>query len=315
MDRLVGLRGAGAAMQRLYASVARIAPSGAAVLIQGESGTGKELVAEAIHRLSPRALKPFICFDCGATPSTLIAAELFGHERGSFTGAEREHAGALARAHGGTFFLDEIGELPAAEQATLLGVLERRRFRRIGGQEERALDVRVLAATHRDLRADADAGRFRLDLYFRLAVVTVHVPALRERGEDIPGLVEHFLRELGHRGPVDEVIAPAQLARLLRHPWPGNVRELRNLVEATLLGEAPELDGHHEHAPSADWLDAVVGLPYKEARATVMQRFESRYLARLLARSEQNVSQAARLARMDRSYLLELLRRHALWPS
>jgi DNA-binding NtrC family response regulator len=316
---LVGLRGAAPVMQRLYASIERIARAGAAVLVTGESGTGKELVAQALHALGPRARAPFVTVDCGALPRSLIASELFGHERGAFTGAERQHVGAFERAHGGTLLLDEIGELPPEEQATLLGVLERRRFRRVGGGADVAVDVRVIVATHRDLRADADAGRFRLDLYFRLAVVTLRVPPLRERREDLPLLVAHFLAELGHAGPVEDVVPPELLARIFAHPWPGNVRELRNVVEATLLGESPALGQAEARAPaapvrSADVVHAVAELPYREARATVMHHFEVSYLTRLLERAGMNVSEASRLARMDRSYLIELLRRHALRP-
>jgi DNA-binding NtrC family response regulator len=324
-DRLVDLCGGSPSMLELYASIERLARGRAAVLVTGESGTGKELAAQALHALGPRAGGPFVTVDCGALPASLSTSELFGHERGSFTGAERQHLGAFERAQGGTLLLDEIGELPPELQATLLGVLERRRFRRVGGRDEIAMDVRVLAATHRDLRAAADAGTFRLDLYYRLAVVKVRMPPLRERREDIPRLVEHFLRQLGHAGPADDVVSPQLMAELIAHSWPGNVRELRNIVEALLLGERPALERSRSCAAGSspairigpeeverEVTEAVLDLPYRDARGAVTGAFEQRYLQRLLERTNGNVSQAARLARMDRSYLLELLARHGL---
>src|SRR5215470_14554505 len=243
-EALAGLRGRAPVMRRLLLSVERAAQSDAAVLLVGESGTGKEVIARALHDLGPRAKGPFVTVDCGALSPTLVASELFGHERGAFTGADRQHLGAFERAGGGTIFLDEIGELPAALQSNLLGVLERRRFRRLGGKQEISTDVRVVSATHRDLRAEVNSGTFRLDLYYRLAVVVMKVPPLRERADDVPLLVEHFLRECGHAGPVGELISPAAMHALMHHHWPGNVRELRNLIEATVaMGEAPPLDG------------------------------------------------------------------------
>jgi DNA-binding NtrC family response regulator len=252
-----------------------------------------------------------VTVDCGALSPTLVASELFGHERGAFTGADRQHVGAFERAEGGTLFLDEIGELPGALQATLLGVLERRRFRRLGGRADITVDVRIVSATHRDLRAEVNAGTFRLDLYYRLAVVVMRVPPLRERVDDIPLLVEHFLRESGHDGPVAELFSPAALRSLAEHHWPGNVRELRNLIEATLaMGEAPVLErtGQAVAGAAAD----PTTVPYKDARAAVLAEFERRYLSALLARAHGNVSLAAREARMDRSHLIDLLRRHQL---
>jgi DNA-binding NtrC family response regulator len=316
-QHLVDLCGAAPSMLTLYSSIERLAQGRAAALISGESGTGKELAAHALHTLGPRAGGPFVTVDCGALPPTLASSELFGHERGSFTGAERQHVGAFERAQGGTLLLDEIGELPPEQQATLLGVLERRRFRRVGGRDEIAMDVRVLAATHRDLRAAAEAGTFRLDLYYRLAVVKLHLPPLRERREDIPRLVEHFLRQLGHQGPVAQAVPTHMMAALVCHDWPGNVRELRNVVEALLLGEPPAFERARPMAAPPIELDpevqrAVLDLPYREARSSVTGAFEYQYLQRLLDRAQGNVSQAARLARMDRSYLLDLLARHGL---
>ena len=310
-DALAGLRGRAPGMRRLMSEVERAARSDVSVLVVGESGTGKELVARALHDLGRRADRPFVAVDCGALAPSLVASELFGHERGAFTGADHQHIGAFERASGGTLFLDEIGELPLALQANLLGALERRRIRRLGGRADLAIDVRAVSATHRDVRGDVNSGAFRLDLYYRLAVVTLRLPPLRERSDDIELLVEHFLRECGHDGPIDELISPATMRSLATHHWPGNVRELRNLIEATLaMGEPPALDP--TPIDPSDPIAAVLGLPYRAARDQLLQQFEARYLPALLARAEGNVSRAARTAQMNRSHLLELLQRHHL---
>ena len=312
-DRLDELRGRTAIMRRLMARIERVARAQVPALLIGESGTGKELVARAIHQMSERASGPFITVDCASLAPTLVASELFGHERGAFTGAHRQHVGAFERANGGSLFLDEIGELPAELQPQLLGALERRRFRRVGGRDEISVDVRVVCATNRDLRSEVNAGTFRMDLYYRIAVVVLQIPALRERSEDIPLLVEHFLREAGHDGKTKDIVPDDVLVSLASYRWPGNVRELRNWVEATLaMGEAPELSDLD--APgSADCIqDRVLGLPYKDAREAVLGDFEKRYLAQLIERSGDNVTQAARVAKMDRSYLIKLLQKHGL---
>jgi DNA-binding NtrC family response regulator len=307
---LAGLRGQSALMRRLMAQLQRAAGRDASVLLVGESGTGKELCARALHDLGPRRDKPFVTVDCGALSPTLVASELFGHEKGAFTGADRAHSGAFAQADGGTLFLDEIGELPPALQATMLGVLERGRFKPLGGRAEIAVDVRVVSATNRDLRAEVNAGSFRLDLYYRLAVVCLSVPPLRDHPEDVPLLVEHFLRECGHDGPVEELVAEPTLQSWLQHRWPGNVRELRNLVEATVaMGEPPSL-GESPSPTGGDPFAALLQLDYKQARARLLHDFEERYLTHLLARCDGNVSKAAREARMDRSHLIDLLQRH-----
>ncbi len=317
-EALGGLVGRTPAMRRLMARVGRAAQAGCSVLLIGESGTGKELIARALHSLGPRAKGPFVTVDCGALLPTLVASELFGHERGAFTGADRQHIGAFERANGGTLFLDEVGELPASLQATLLGVLERRRLRRLGGRADVEIDVRILCATHRDLRAEVNAGTFRLDLYYRIAVVVLHVPPLRERREDVPLLATHFLREAGYEGPVEDRISPSAMKALSDHRWPGNIRELRNVVEAALaMGETPEPDGGVDPARSAaagggDSIGRVMGLPYKEARDALLQEFEARYLKAVMDRTRGNVSKAAREAEVDRSHLQELLRRHNL---
>jgi DNA-binding NtrC family response regulator len=313
-ETLAGLRGQSPLMRRLMAQLQRAAGRDASVLLVGESGTGKELCARALHDLGPRRDKPFVTLDCGALSPTLIASELFGHEKGAFTGAERAHTGAFAQAHGGTLFLDEIGELPPSLQTTMLGVLERGRFKPLGGRAEIEVDVRVVSATNRDLRAEVNAGSFRLDLYYRLAVVCLSVPPLRDHPEDVPLLVEHFLRECGHDGAVEEVVDRPTLESWLSHRWPGNVRELRNLVEATLaMGEPPSLLDSPSPA-SGDPFSALLPLGYKQARAKLLHDFEERYLTSLLERCEGNVSKAAREARMDRSHLIDLLQRHGKKP-
>src|SRR5690606_605527 len=243
-DRFGDMVGTSVAMRALFARLERIAPSEASVLITGETGTGKELVAEAIHQHSPRASGPFVVVDCGSIPDKLIASELFGHERGSFTGAVSTYAGAFERANGGTVFLDEIGELPLELQPNLLGVLERRQVRRLGSSRGVPLDIRVVAATNRDLAAELNRGTFRSDLYYRPAVVQVRVPSLRERPEDIPVLARHFLELLGGSGRAPARLARETLESLRHHPFPGNVRELRNLIERSVVlaesGMSPE---------------------------------------------------------------------------
>lgn len=310
---LAGVIGRSAVMRRLMARVAKVAASDVSVLVSGESGTGKELVARALHDLGPRRAAPFVTVDCGALPPTLIGSELFGHERGAFTGADRMRVGAFEAANGGTLFLDELGELPPAVQATLLGALERRVVRRLGGRAELPIDVRVVSATHRDLRAEVNRGGFRLDLYYRLAVVSLEMPALRERPDDIPALVEHFLRDAGWDQPVASLISPAAMQALVRQHFAGNVRELRNLVEAAVaMGEPPAMGPAGAGAGGGGisrgaTLAADLGRPYKDARGEVLDQFEAQYLEALLERAGGNVSQAARLAQMTRSHLNELL--------
>ena len=317
-ERLGPLLGRSQAMRRLMAQVRRAAMTHVGVLMIGESGTGKELIARLLHDLGPRTGRPFVTVDCASLSPNLVASELFGHERGAFTGADRQHKGAFERADGGTLFLDEIGELPPELTPNLLGALERRRFRRVGGRDEIEVDVRVVAATHRDLRAEVNAGRFRLDLYYRLAVVRLAVPPLRERADDLPLLIEHFLREAGSPSTPEEVFGADALAQLAAHHWPGNVRELRNVVEATLaMGEAQLPEG--VAAAVEEWsedagidLTPLFALHYKEARASWLALFERCYLAHRLERTGGNVTAAAREAGMDRSHLFHLIRRHGL---
>ncbi len=307
LAELPGVIAESAAMKRVVATIAKLAPNMVSVLIEGETGTGKEVVASAIHASSPRAKAPFVVVDCGALPPTLIASELFGHERGAFTGAAQKHAGAFERAKGGTLFLDEIGELPLELQPALLGVLERRRFRRLGGERDLDADFRLLSATHRDLRADANSGRFRDDLYFRLAVSRIVIPPLRERPEDVAALARHFAEQVAGT-PNPAGLTEDLLAKLAGQHWRGNARELRNYIEnAIALGFEPE-----EAERTVAGADADEILPYKIARAGVVGSFEKEYLSRLIAACDGNVSAAARRAEMDRAYLLSLLRRHGL---
>jgi DNA-binding NtrC family response regulator len=303
-----GLITASPTMQEIGRTIERLAQSNVSVLIQGETGTGKELVARAIHEMSPRARQPFIVVDPGALPATLIASQLFGHERGAFTGAEKRQEGAFELAHGGSIFLDEIGELPLAVQPALLGVLERRSFRRLGGKEDIQVDVRVISATHRDLRAEANQGTFRADLYFRLAVARIEIPALRERPEDIDPLVAHFAAEI--TGAPGFLFSEATMSALRGHRWSGNVRELRNVVESALAMGSINLNGLAQPASPAPAAAAIP--PYRVARADALAAFERSYLRRLIETAGGNASAAARAANMDRPYLLSLLRRHGL---
>jgi len=231
-----GMVGRTPAMMEMFRKLQQVAPARSSVLILGESGTGKELVARAIHRLSPRARQTFLPVDCAAIPHEILEAELFGHEKGAFTGAQGRKPGKVEVAHGGTLFLDEIGELPLTLQAKLLRALETQRFMRVGGTEEVRVDVRVLAATNRDLGQMADAGDFRQDLFYRLAVVTLAVPPLRERRDDIPLIAAAFLERFARENDRPIPALTAEAAQVLkRAPWPGNVRELRNLMESIVI--------------------------------------------------------------------------------
>ena len=309
VPRSAELVGDSEAIREVARLVHKLARVDSSVLIQGETGVGKEVVARAIHEASPRRDKELVIVDCGSMPASLIASLLFGHERGAFTGADQRRAGAFERAEGGTVLLDEIGELPLDVQPALLGVLERRAFTRVGGSQAIDVDVRVLAATHRDLRAEVNAGRFRADLYYRLAVAKILIPPLRERPDDIEQLVAHFVQRLtgvAELGP----LAPA-IDQLRSHPWSGNVRELRNVVEAAVvMGELDLADGSARIPAAATPAGTVAA--YRDARASALHRFEAEYLRTLIDRSGGNASEAARLARMDRPYLLTLLRKHGL---
>ncbi len=318
-DSFFGLYGRSQQMRRLMAKTKRAAPTDLSILLRGETGTGKEVIARSIHRASKRSDGPFEVVDCASLTPTLVASELFGHEKGAFTGATNTHVGAFERAQNGTLFLDEIGELESNLQAALLGALERRTIRRVGGSQSIDVNVRVLAATHRDLRAEVNARSFREDLYYRLAVFRIEVPPLRHRPEDIPGLIQLFLRQSGCEEEPSKMVPPQTMERIMRHRWPGNVRELRNFVDVLFaLGEEPLLDDGPKtptEAPDGSSDDVFAGLfekNFSEARSLVLSRFEQQYLERLLSRSGSNLSQAARTAGINRRYLFELCRRHGL---
>ena len=223
-------------MQEAYKAIGRVADQTFPVLITGESGTGKELVARAIYQHGPRAKAPFLALNCAAIPENLLESELFGHEKGSFTGADRRRIGKFEQCSGGTLFLDEIGDMPPATQAKMLRVLQEQTFERVGGNETIRTDVRLIAATHRDLKAWSEEGKFRPDLYYRLGVFTIHLPPLRERGDDLPLLIRHFLRRFGRElGRDVREAAPEALERLRAYPWPGNIRELQSVLKQALL--------------------------------------------------------------------------------
>jgi len=306
-----GMVGGSVAMRAVFARLARAAASDATLLIEGETGTGKEVAAESVHASSARRAGPLVVVDCGAIPPDLLESELFGHERGAFTSAVSVRQGAFELAAGGTIFLDEIGELGPEVQPKLLRVLERREFKRVGGTRWAPVDVRVIAATNRSLRGEVNARRFRSDLYYRLAVLEVRLPPLRERPEDIPLLVEHVLGRLGlaDRPEAGALRGEACHADLARHPWPGNVRELRNYIERCLaLAERPPLGAD----PPGEGAEPDGALDFKAARESWHRDFEKRYLEELLARHGGNVSAAARSAGIDRKYLYRLLWRHGL---
>ena len=304
------LYGRSLAMRKLFAILERVAAHDTTVLIEGESGTGKELVAGEIVRRSSRAEKPFVVVDCGAISPSLVEAELFGHARGAFTGADRERAGAFEAAHGGTVFLDEIGELPLELQPKLLRALEAREIRRVGEVHPRKVDVRVVAATNRSLEKEVNLRRFREDLYYRLSVISVRVPPLRERVDDIELLVRMFLDLFGAT-EADGLFTPDVLAGLRAHAWPGNVRELKNVVERVVVfrdgSPAKGLGSRRGEA-----LDKPEFLPYREAKARAIDAFEKAYLGELLEWANGNLSRAARRAQMDRMNLHRLAQRFGL---
>ena len=229
------LIGVSKAMERIRELIEKVAPTDARVLITGESGVGKEVVARHIHMKSKRADGPFVSINCGALPSELIESELFGHEKGAFTSAVRQHIGSFERAHGGTLFLDEIGEMPPSAQVKLLRALEEKAIIRVGGEKKIPVDVRVISATNKDLKKEIDKGNFRLDLYHRINVVEIHIPPLRERPEDIPPLVEHFVEQLHSEGMPKKEFLPETIKVLQELPWYGNIRELKNAVERLLI--------------------------------------------------------------------------------
>src|SRR5687768_8796334 len=272
-------------MREIFGLVERIAPTDATVLIEGETGTGKDMIARTLHQLSPRNPHPFIVVDCGAVAGTLIESELFGHEKGAFTGAVAARQGAFELASGGTVFLDELGELSLDLQPKLLRVLEQRELRRVGGNKTIKVDLRVIAATRKDLRSEVEKGKFREDLYFRLNVVPITAPSLRERREDIPLLIDHLFGKLAPDSPP---LSDATRAALMAHDWPGNVRELRNVIERALaLGADPGMlvaplgpDGGSgaKGVQLRDALEFEPGLSFRDTKEKWNELFERRYL-------------------------------------
>ena len=336
-DRFGPLIGGSVPMRELFAQLARVAPTDSSVLLQGETGTGKELVARANHDASPRARQPFVIIDCASLPEPLLESELFGHVKGAFTGAATAHAGAIEAADQGTVFLDEIGELPLSMQPKLLRVLESRVVRRIGETSYRSVDVRFLCATHRDLGTMVNAGAFREDLYFRLAVIPLTLPPLRDRVADIPALVQQFLAKSGA-----DPFPSSVTAALATRPWLGNVRELRNFVERALaLGpkealamldafrplptsgesrvgrdsrptQAPLTVPSPTSTPGLSLPTISIDLPFKEARESWLEHLEREYLRALLARHGRNIAAAAQAAGIDRTYIYRLVRKHGI---
>jgi DNA-binding NtrC family response regulator len=323
-------------MRETFALLGRVAPTHVTVLVEGDSGTGKELVAEALHQESPRQGGPFVVFDCSAVPRELIESELFGHIKGAFTGATTNRIGAFEEANGGTLFLDEIGELPLDLQPKLLRVLEKREVKPVGGNEKRAVNCRIVAATNRNLEAEVRQGNFREDLYYRLAVIRIQLPPLRSRVDDIPLLVNHFVNTAGTLipdSPSDFQISYETMSKLKQYEWPGNVRELKNFVErAVLLADSNPIDtkfiggrGPHvlaaEPAVTGDGNDTVghgsetgairvdYRLPFKDAKSRLVDEFETAYWQRMLELTKGNVSEAARQGGIHRKSLEYLLKK------
>ncbi len=315
------LVGASASMRKLRASLDRLGEQDVPILIQGESGTGKELVARALHDRGARRRKRFVALNCGAIPESLIDSELFGHVKGSFTGATADRAGVFVEADGGTLFLDEIGDMPIAVQARLLRVLQEGEVRAVGSSNVRKIDVRVIAASHVDLGNAVEQNRFRQDLYYRLNVVVIRVPPLRERLDDLPLLAAHFLRK--HGGAKPPMLSPDALEAMTHYGWPGNVRELENAVlhaialhHGDVIGPeslpAAVVGRQRNSAPSLQQLDEGELEPLTEAKRRASSAFEKRYLVRVMERAKGSVSEGARLAGLDRTNFRRLLQRHGI---
>ena len=310
--RFGALLGASPKMRELFAELERLAKTSLSVLIEGETGTGKELAAESLHRNSDRSDGPFVVFDCSAVAPTLVESELFGHERGAFTGAATARSGVFEEADGGTLFLDEIGELPKDLQPKLLRALEKREVKRLGGRRAEPVNVRIVTATNRNLPAEIRADSFRQDLYYRIAGARVHLPPLRERMEDLPMLIDHFLA-LDAPKLSRDMIAPPVWEMFSAHRWPGNVRELRNAVQRLVV--APELALHlSEEQLSAPRppVTAPALEPLRDARRNASEAFERAYLRALLERTQGNISRAAAIAEVSRQMVQKLLRKYGM---
>ena len=307
--------GSGPGMRRVFETIQKVAETDLTVLIRGESGTGKELVAQAVHNRSPRRNRPFVPVNCAAISRELVESELFGHEKGAFTGADARRQGRFEAADGGTIFLDEIGDMAPETQAKVLRVLQERSFERVGGTRPLQVDVRVLAATHRNLEEEVRRGRFREDLYYRLKVVEIELPPLRERSEDVPALAQRFLEQVTARLCIEKrQLSEGALARLTRHAWPGNVRELRNAIEQAAVlasGERIEeadlrLDGAGAVRPGLE--PAAPDLAFGEAKRRAVERFEREFLLRALRSTGGNISRAAEAVGMVRQSLQQKIR-------
>ena len=325
-NRFGNMLGQSTGMREIFAMLSKVSPSDITVLIEGESGTGKELVAEAVHMHSKRSNGPFVVFDCSAVAPTVIESELFGHVKGAFTGAVSDRKGAFQQADGGTLFLDELGELPLDLQPKLLRALEQKTVRPVGGDAPQPFNARIIAATNRDLAAQVSDGRFRSDLYYRLAVMKIVLPALRDRQDDIPMLVDHFLSLVSQDSGQHVQVGYETIRKLQRHSWPGNIRELKNFVDrAAILATndrletkyllPPSTNKQHEGEGSKDnaseqAMNAIAsGLPFKDAKARLITHFERAYWEALLAEHKGNVSAAARQAGIHRKSAEYLLRK------
>jgi len=322
-DHFGELYGQSIEMKEVFGILQKVAPEDVTVLVTGESGTGKELASRAIHNHSKRANKPFIVFDCSAVPRELIESELFGHVKGAFTGAVQSRPGAFVSANGGTLFMDELGELPIDLQPKLLRVLETREVKPIGSNETIQIDVRIVAATNKPLEQMVREGTFRQDLYYRLAVIHVPLPPLRERASDVPFLVKLFLQQQGQDGP-GYVVSHETMEQLQKYEWPGNVRELRNYVErAKILSTGREIDssllpanpgGLMATAASGSFAQPVIDLnvPFKLAKEQLIDQFEQEYLSAALKQNDWNITQAAQQIGIHRKSLEYLMKKHQL---
>lgn len=319
-DHFGRLNGQSAAMRRVFYLAETYAKSDAAILIQGETGTGKDLLAEAIHAHSARGKNPFVVIDAGSLATGVIESELFGHTKGAFTGAGTDRMGAFEAAQGGTIFLDEIGELDLSLQPKLLRVLEKKEVRRLGSNIVRPVDVRILAATNRNLEREVREGRFREDLYYRLSIVKIELPPLRQRREDIPLLAKCLIKDLTGSDDIEKwTDFDRSMALFRQHDWPGNARELRNVIELAVRGSAGAIDlgacltlGRMGVTDPETKPADQTGRPFKEAKNQLIETFERDYIVKLLERSGNNISKAAREAQIERAYLQRLVRKHDL---
>lgn len=325
------LVGKSAALQEIKELIARVAPTTGSILISGENGTGKEVVAHTIHALSPRFLKTFVEVNCAAIPEELIESELFGHERGAFTGAVQQRKGKFDQANGGTLFLDEIADMSLKTQAKILRILQEQKFERVGGTQTISVDVRIIAATNKDLKNEILKGNFREDLYYRLNVIPFQIPALRDRKEDIPELAQHFLKEFSTmHGRLLRALTPEAHTVLSSYPWPGNVRELRNLIERIIILTSSQEEGrpitaanllsHLKHevlAPKAeenDYLSEVEKSGSSKNLRDARQKFEKDFILQSLRENDWNVSKTAQVLGIERSYLHRKIKSYGLDP-